>query len=415
MLNFVKINCCRLCNSKNLINIISFNKIAIGNNLSNNKFLATQAKKYKLILNRCNQCYHFQIGHSVNDQILYKKNYTYLSGIGKSFIKHFDNYVSWSNVKIPNLKNCKVLDVGSNDGTCLKAFKNIGCFVLGVDPAKKPAKIANLNKIKTINSFFDKKTSSYIVKKYGYFDFITSHNVLAHVNNINKIFNNIYNTLNENGFFCFEVGYFYHVLKKNYFDTIYHEHLDYHHASSLLIFLNKIGFSVINISTNSVQGGSIRILCKKSVKIINRKQVINFVKREHKSILYKNKFVKNWGKSILHNMNKLHNLVQKEHNKNKIIIGYGSPTKIVLLLSMSNLNSNYISAILEDNELKQNKFLPTTGIPILSTKMIHKIKPNVIIIFAWNFADDIIDLLKKTYKKNLDIIIPLPYPRIIKI
>ncbi len=415
MPNFIKINYCRLCYSKDLIKIIDFKKIAIGNNLENRKSLAIKAKKFKLLLNKCNQCHHFQLGHVVDHHILYKKNYTYLSGVGQSFIKHFNDYVKWSNKKIPYLKKCKVLDIGSNDGTCLKAFKKIGCFVLGVDPAKKPAKIANQNKIVTINSFFDNKTANYILKKYGSFDFITSHNVLAHVNDLRKIFKNIYDVLIIDGFFCFEVGYLHEVLTKNYFDTIYHEHLDYHHASSLSVFLNKIGFSLINISTNFIQGGSIRILCQKSKKITNTKQVINFIKKEKKSIIYNNNYLKNWETAIFKKMKKFHSLVEKEYKNNKIIIGYGSPTKIVLLLNIANLNSNKISAILEDNKLKQNKFLPTTGIPIFNTNIISTIKPDVIIIFAWNFKDDIIKILRKKYKKSIDIIMPLPNPKKIKI
>ena len=93
---------------------------------------------------------------------------------------------------------------------------------------------------------------------------VTSHNVLAHIDKNNEVFENIYDLLKFDGYFCFEVGYFLHVLNKNLFDTIYHEHLDYHHAIPLTKFLIKKKFSILNISTNKIQGGSLRILCKRN-------------------------------------------------------------------------------------------------------------------------------------------------------
>ena len=77
-----------------------------------------------------------------------------------------------------------------------------------------------------------------------------------------KVFENVFLLLKDEGYFAFEVGYFGKVLEKNLFDTIYHEHLDYHHAFPLVKILNKIGFSLINISLNNSQGGSIRLLLK---------------------------------------------------------------------------------------------------------------------------------------------------------
>ena len=86
--------------------------------------------------------------------------------------------------------------------------------VLGIDPADLPSKIANNNKIKTIKAFFDLNSAKKINDEYGKIDFITSHNVLAHIGDINQTFKNIFYLLKNNGYFCFEVGYFLNVLEK---------------------------------------------------------------------------------------------------------------------------------------------------------------------------------------------------------
>ena len=113
-----------------------------------------------------------------------------------------------------------VLDIGSNDGSCLNAFKKKNINVLGIDPAAVPSALANKKGITTINSFFNRESSLLIKKKYGEIDFITSHNVLAHIGKIQEVFKSIFNLLKKNGFFCFEVGYFLDVLSHEGFHKL---------------------------------------------------------------------------------------------------------------------------------------------------------------------------------------------------
>ena len=179
--------------------------------------------------------------------------------------------------------------------------------------------------------------------------------------------------------------------------------------------MNNTGFSVINVSTNTIQGGTIRLLCKKNSIVSNNKQVLNFIKNESKSILNDQKYLNNWKKNIDLNMNNFSNIIKRFKKENKIIVGFGAPTKAVLLLNTAKLNNKYLDYIIDDNKLKQNKYLPILGIPIYSKEMLHKVKPDVIIILAWNFADDILKQLRKEFKDNIKIVIPLPKQRIINI
>ena len=137
--------------------------------------------------------------------------------------------------------------------------------------------------------------------------------------------------LKKDGYFCFEVGYFKEVLKNNYFDTIYHEHLDYHHANPIVNFLINLGFSIIDLKIVKIQGGSLRILCKKD----NNKKISNqaylFLKKEKKTIIYKKKFIQEWEKKIKNSMKNTREKILKTLGNNAIH-GYGSPTKIILFL-----------------------------------------------------------------------------------
>ena len=140
------LNLCRLCNGNDLKPFVNFGNIPLGNNLQKDYKKAIKAEKYPLKIQRCNQCGHFQLSVSVNPLQLYSTNYTYLSGIGKNFVNHLEQYARWA-INEFNLKNDSfVLDIGSNDGTCLSFFKKYGCKVLGIDPARLPSEIANKNK-----------------------------------------------------------------------------------------------------------------------------------------------------------------------------------------------------------------------------------------------------------------------------
>jgi len=413
--SFSEIIICRLCNSKNIQKFIDFGSTPLGNNLQEKKEISQNVESYDLKVMRCNDCQHFQLSVSILPELLYATNYTYLSGIGSSFVEHIKKYVSWVLDKTCLTTPGVIVDIGSNDGTCLKFFKKKGYSVCGVDPAQKPSEIANSNDIFTINSFFDNTIARNILDKFGEVDVVTSQNVLAHIDNIISTFENIYNILKVGGYFVFEVGYFKNVIETKCFDTIYHEHLDYHHANPLAKVLTHLGFDIINISENNIQGGSLRILLQKTGLGIIKKQPKKFLDNEKKSILYDISKLNSWSSDIKNTMSYFNKLFFKYKSKEKICFGYGAPTKSTLLLKMSKLHEDEISFIVDDNKLKVGKFLPATSIPIKSSNVIEIDKEAVIIIFAWNFADDIIKILKKKYLVPITIIIPLPYPKVVTI
>ena len=86
-----------------------------------------------------------------------------------------------------NKKKSYIIDIGSNDGIALKPFLDLGFKnVLGIEPAKNLAKLANKNKIKTFNGFLDKKKFKKIKKNA---DLILASNVFAHSDKLKKWLN----------------------------------------------------------------------------------------------------------------------------------------------------------------------------------------------------------------------------------
>ena len=406
---------CRLCGTSDLGCFIDFGQVSLGNNLQLSAQQAKEVDAYRLDVIRCHECGHFQLGHAVAPEILYATNYTYLSGIGSSFVKHIAAYAQWIDEQCDLPMHAVVVDVGSNDGTCLKAFQSRGHTVCGVDPASLAAGIANENGIPTINSFFDSATVQEIINRVGPADFVTSQNVLAHVDDLGAVFRNIYDLLKVGGYFAFEIGYFREVLRTGCFDTIYHEHLDYHHAGPLARHLCALGFDLLDLSVNSVQGGSLRLLLKKTGNGDIAEQAQNFLGAEKQSVLCDGEFLSNWPRKIESSMVEFHNLLSEEANRGARIAAYGAPTKATLLTKLAKLGASEIAFIVEDNPHKVGRFLPGSGIPIHLTSELISFQPEVIVLLAWNFADDIIAKLRGKFNAPVKVVIPLPDLRVINL
>jgi SAM-dependent methyltransferase len=407
-----RIDGCRLCGARNLELYVDFGEVPLGNNLQESQPAAAAAEAYPLEVHRCGECGHFQLGHAVAPELLYATNYTYLSGIGASFVRHFEAYPDWVEAHCDLPEAGLVVDVGSNDGTCLKPFQRRGFRVCGVDPASLPAEIANRNGIETINRFFDADAVHGIVQRHGHADFVTSHNVLAHVDDLAAVFRDIYALLKPGGYFAFEIGYFGEVLRSGCFDTIYHEHLDYHHAAPLARHLTALGFDLLDLSVNAIQGGSLRLLLRKTGEGKIASPAQSFLDQERRSVLYDAEFLAVWKRRIENQMGEFHRILAEYARKGQTIIAYGAPTKATLLMKMAGLDRREVAFVVEDNPHKAGRFLPRTAVPIRPSSALDEIEPDVLVIFAWNFADDIMAKLRGRFAKPVDVVVPLPELRV---
>jgi hypothetical protein len=313
-------------------------------------------------------------------------NYLYTSSTSSSFRNHFIEATK-SYVKKLKLKAKKsyIIDIGSNDGVALKPFKDLGFTkILGIEPAKNLAKLANKNKIKTFNGFLEKKN---IKKIKGNADLILASNVFAHSDKLKEMADCMLKLLSKKGTIIIEVQYLLNTLKDLTFDNIYHEHYNYWSLTSLVNFFKQFDSTIFLAEKIDTHGGSIRIYIKKGKKVKIENSVINLLKEEANYGIKKFKTYQDFGEKI----NKLKENVVKNINKlkekNKNIVGFGAPAKATTALNFFGI-SKQIDFIIEDNKLKHNKFVPGVKIPIKGKKNIN-VKKALILVLAWNFYKDI--------------------------
>jgi hypothetical protein len=384
------LNKCRVCNSLRLVKVLSLGPQPLANNLSNSD--KEISEKYPLELNVCKFCFNCQLTHVVNPKKLFLK-YLYQSSISKTFQKHFDaacqKYISMFNL---SKRKSVILDIGSNDGIGLIPFKRRGfANLIAVEPSKNLAKITSKLKIKTYNSFLNEKIAK---KNYKICNLITASNVFAHVNNIQNMTKNIFNCLHSDGVLVLEVQYLIDMLKKKSFDNIYHEHVNYWTINALLIFFSNFNASIFRVEKILTHGGSIRVFIKKNINSTLKihKSVGKFLNQEKKFKINSLYIYKKFYKSILKKKIKVNNFFNKLYLKKKVVIGFGAPAKATTFINFFNLNK-YIEYIVDDNKLKNNKYIPNTKIVILNKPKDRFV--DYVIVFAWNFFNEV----KKKNKK----------------
>lgn len=397
---------CILCNSNKLSNLFSLGKTPIADNYFKNKKISISQKIFKLSLIICNDCKHVQLSDIINPNLLFDK-YKYQSSFSKSLIEHFDSYSATLIKRFIKNSNDYILDIGSNDGSFLKFFQEKNIKILGIDPAKKISSIANKNGILTINSFLNYNITNKILKKYSKPKIISANNVYAHSQNLIEMTACIKKLLKQNGVFVFEVSYLMNIIKYKLFDTIYHEHLSYHHLYPLSKLFKKFKLTIFDVKVNKSKGGSLRcFVCHQNFRKIN-KSYFKFISQEHY-------FNRNYEK-VFHNFNlqlQKNKLKIKKFLEHKKVWGFGASATVTTFVYFFGIK-NYLKGIFDDNKTKEGLYLPFSDIMIYHSNKIKEIKPSFIIVLPWVYSNQIISKNMDFIESGGTFILPFPILKII--
>ena len=398
------ITACRICQNKSIKPFFDLGSHPLANSLVKSR--EQKEKFYPLCLCWCDKCKTVQLNYTVDPKILFSK-YFWLTGTSQAANDFSLDFCNKLISKTSNPKKGYVLEIASNDGTFLKPFIETGYNILGVDSAQNIVQIANDKKIKTICGFWSNDFAEKLKNKAGTAQIIFARNVLAHVKNICDFVAGMKNCLSDDGTVAVEVHYAGNILNGLQYDSIYHEHLFYFTLQSLENLFNQLGLFVFDVEPSPISGGAIIIYAaKQNKKISSRlKKWRNYeIKNKINNFLTWKSFAK---KSITHKKEMI-SLMNKIISKEKNIVGWGASARSSTLLNFCKIDSKIISVIADQNNLKHNYFTAGSGILIDSPELVMKRNPKFVIILAWNFAKEIMDILKNKFNYSGGYIIPLP-------
>jgi SAM-dependent methyltransferase len=415
MADYYQRTTCRMCGETALEHVMALTPTPPGNNFLTTEALSLPEPSYPLELHFCHVCSHVQLGHVVDPTILYQNDYRYVSGTSSRFVQHLREYSAEMVRRFALKPGTLVADIGSNDGTCLRGFQDVGLKVLGVDPAAEIAARATAEGIPTVNDFFSYDLAVRLRDEHGPATFITSHNACAHIDHLDQVVRGVRHWLADDGLFVLEVGYLLDVCENTWFDTIYHEHLDYHTVAPFAHLFARTGMEVVSVDRVSPQGGSIRV-CAQPIGGGHTADgsFERLVALERERGLDRTETFVEFGRRIDHVGRELHKLITELKEQGKRIAGFGAATKSTTLLSHFKLGRHELDFIADDNPMKQGLCAPATHIPVVNPEELQRQRPDYLLILAWNFADAIMEGQRSFADRGGRFILPMPTARIVE-
>ena len=406
---------CRMCGQADLAKVLSLTPTPPGNRLLRAHELSLPEPTYPLDVFMCGGCHHVQLGHVVKPEILYQRSYSYVSATSVAFLQHLRAYATEMVSRFALNRQQLVVDIGSNDGSCLHFFAEAGLTVLGVDPAKEIADRATRAGVETIGEFFSLDLAVRLREERGAAAFITSHNACAHIDDLEGVFRGVRHWLADDGVFVLEVGYLMDVYENLWFDTIYHEHLDYHTVAPFRALLERVGLEPLGVRRVSPQGGSIRMFAQRAGGPRTGDGSIEaLVALERRKGLDRPETFAAFGRRIDALGGQLGSLVGDLKARGRSIAGFGAATKATTLMSHFRLGRDVVDFVVDDNSLKQGLFMPASHIPVFAPARLLLDRPDYLLILAWNFAVPIMAAHPRYEEQGGRFILPLPVPRIVR-
>ncbi|MBV9242484.1 MAG: class I SAM-dependent methyltransferase [Acidobacteria bacterium] len=405
---------CRLCSSSDLALAFSLAPTPPANAFVTADHLNEIQEVFPLDVFFCGACTHLQLLDVVDPGVLFER-YVYVSGTSAAFVQHFEKMSDELADLAGPLAGRLIVDIGSNDGTLLRAFqRRHQARTLGIDPARNLAAEATASGVETIASFFSTDLARNIVEERGHAAVIAANNVFAHIDDLAEVAEGVKALLAPDGFFAFEVSYLLDVVEKTLFDTIYHEHLDYHAVRPLIPFLQSHGLELVEAIRVPTHGGSLRGIARhKGVSSREGNSVSNALSLELQWELQRLSTYTGMAARIARLGDELRSLLERLRSQGKTIAGFGAPAKATTLMYHFRIDRDCIDFIVDDNPLKQNTYSPGLHVPIVAASMLEERRPDYLLILAWNFADAIIEKTKRFAELGGKYIVPLPTVRVL--
>jgi len=412
--NYKHRNDCRLCGTTNLELVLPILPSAIGDAFVSKEQLGELQQLFPLDTYICLECGHLQNLDVVDPEILFR-NYTYRTSASMGLVDHFRQYAESVVNGLGIEGNSLVVEIGSNDGSLLKAYKSHGMRVVGVDPAKSIAAVATSEGIKTLPEFFTSAIAKVILDEYGPAKLMCANNVFAHADNIADIVRGIRSLLAPDGVFVFEVSYVPDIIDNFVFDTIYHEHVSHHALIPLERFFNSLDMAMFDVERVSTKGGSIRGYAQplSTGKRPKSDRLIKMVSEEDRRGIALPEIYRDFYMEIEKRKRGVLAYLDKAIAEGKTIAAYGASTTTTTLLYHFELETR-IKYILDDNPVKFNMYSPGAHIPVYSSSQLYTSEPpDIIVILAWQYAAPIINRHSRFIEQGGRFLVPLPDMKIV--
>lgn len=381
-----------------------------------NSFLSSPAefaaeRAYPLAVARCPACGLVQLNYVVPAEQLYR-DYIYVSSTSDGVRLHAERLAERLIGQYRLGGDRWVLEVASNDGTVLKAFQRRHVRVLGVEPARNVASIAETNGVPTVAEFFDPDTAREIRANHGPAAAILGRHVFAHVNDVRGFFEGVDASLSRDGVFVIEVPYLGDLIEKLEFDTIYHEHLSYVSLEPMRRLCAMHDFELVDVERASLHGGSIILHMRRVGVGAPSERLVQMLETERQLKLSDAATLSAFVQGVKQWRIQCEALIDQLVASGATLIGYGAAAKANTLLNYCPRVAASLRLILDRSPHKQGRYTPGTHLPVEPVERWESAGATHMLILAWNFQDEIMRQMATFRDRGGRFVVPIPTPRI---
>jgi SAM-dependent methyltransferase len=366
-----------------------------------------------LVLAFCPACSLVQITETTPPESLFR-DYVYFSSFSDTMLRHCKSLVDRLYCERQLGPNHHVVEIASNDGYLLQFYKQHGVPVLGVEPARNIAKVAEERGIPTICEFFTNDLAAQLSGGGKQADIIHANNVLAHVPDLNGFVAGLKRLLMPNGAIVIEAPYLVDMIDHCEFDTIYHEHLCYFSLTALDRLFTKHGLTIFDVERIPIHGGSLRIFATHSDPRLDRRPAVAEMLRSEAA----------WGVASLEKYRRfstqveqlaadLRRTLMELKQQGKKIAAYGASAKGSTLLNYLRPGPGTLEYVVDRSTIKQGLLTPGLHLPIFPPTRLVETMPDYVLLLTWNFKDEILEQQAEYRRRGGKFIVPIPKVQVI--
>ena len=370
---------CFLCGCEEPVEFLNLGKQPLANKYPvESQFSAEEF--FPLNVFFCPRCKNVQLGTMISRARMFE-DYYYLSSVNPGLVRHFEALAR----KLSGAGF--VVDVGSNDGILLRPLKELGVRAIGVEPSINVSKIANEQGLTTVCAFFDDASAVQVAKDHGKAHVIVASSVFTHLEDPHQFIESVKKLLTDDGRFIIEVEYIGNILRTIQFERFYLDRIFYYSATSLCHLADLHGMAVTDIEQIEPHGGSLQVtIQRKSAGVKPTERVSALLQAESESLNVER--LSAFKTEVDTQIAAFRRVLEGYRSSGLKVGGYGAPARVSTICNYGEIGSSLIAFTVDDSPLKQNKFTPGTHIPIVPRTHLDDHKPDILVVFAYEYLDD---------------------------
>lgn len=412
---------CRLCGSRSLTPIVDLGAQMLASAFSSKDNQAVlPTRKVPLELVRCNPtldenaCGLVQLRHTFPPDIMYA-DYWYASGVNQTMRDALADITASAMRYVHVSKGDVALDIGCNDGTLLKSYKNPDLVRVGFDPAKNFLGVREEG-FRRINDYFNKASYLATLGRQKA-KIVTSIAMFYDLEDPVSFTRDVHDVMADDGIWILQMADLPTMLRRNMFDNICHEHLIYYHLAPMEFLLKRCGMKLVDVELNAVNGSSYRFYIRKAEGPAPApdagKRIATARFEEFNMALDTDAPYQKFKENIERNRNDLLFFINQERIKGKTVFVYGASTKGNVLLQYCDLNEQIIPFAAERNPRKWGTRTLGSSIPIISEEEARAMNPDYFLVLPYHFLDEMLEREKEFIARGGKFIVPVPTVKVV--